>query len=264
MTSNTNQKKKKWPFIICVLLILAAIAALIIGLNNKENETAPENEIDTENEIEAENETEAEIDTPTPDIAEPEIVPESFNEINLGSDIIVTDVSAYTGKFVEDGSDELVSGIPVATVENKGSEEIQLLRFALSDEAGQTYSFELTTLLPGARMTVLEKERKPLDTSAKITSGKVEGCAVFEETPSLHPDHLMLLCQENSITVRNVGEENLPTGRVFYKNVMDELLIGGITYMVSFPELAPDEEITLTPTHFNDDSSRIMFVTYAE
>lgn len=241
-------KKNKWALVgvICAaLLFVAGVVALIVSLAGRNNQDETEKETYT-------------FDSST------EIVCEGFEEINLGSDIVVTDVTSYAGMFVEDGSDEIVSGIPVATVENRGSDEVQLMNFTLTDEAGESYAFELTTLLPGARMTVLEKNKKTLDAEKKITSGKVESYAVFAETPSMHTDRVMLICEENRITVRNVGDKPLPTGRVFYKNAMGDLLIGGITYMVSFPELAPDEEITLTPGHFKDGNSRIVFVTYAE
>ena len=79
----------------------------------------------------------------------------------------------------------------------------------------------------------------------------------------MHEDVLELSCADQAVTVKNVSGKDFPGGRVFYKNVSGDLLIGGITYMVTVPPLAEDQEVTLPAGHYTESGSRLMFVTYA-
>ncbi len=202
---------------------------------------------------------------PTPGPTDPEIDPDKdVTVMELGNGVKVTSVGSYAGMFVEDGSDEIVSGIAVATLENTGTDSIQVMNFSLQTEKGENYEFELTTLLPGQRMTVLEKNRKSYNAADKVVSAKVDHYGLFADAVSLHPETFMISLMDNKITIKNVSEQKISAGRLFYKNHQGDLFIGGITYMVSFSELAPGAEITLTPGHYSENYSRILFVTYAE
>lgn len=189
--------------------------------------------------------------------------PASFDTMALGNGINIISLSNYAGYYVEDGSDEIVSDIPVVTVENTGSDAVQYMNFSLSAADGTTYEFELTTLLPGQTMTVLEKNRAALKADAQMISAAVNNYAVFSEEPSMHTDIFQLSCIGNTLTVKNISNQTISSAKVFYKNMSGDLLIGGITYMVSGPELAPGAEVTIKPSHFADGESRILFVTYA-
>ncbi len=189
---------------------------------------------------------------------------ETIFPVNLGNGIFVTGISNYGGYYVEDGSDELVSGIPVITLENKGTSAVQLMDLELTDVSGRRYLFELTTFMPGMCMTVLEKNRASYDASSAIAEVSVTRYSVFSEPPALDPSVLQVLCNGDTITLRNLSSESLPAGHLYYKHCSGDLLIGGITYSVSFPALAPGQSYTLRPSHFDDATSRILFVKYAE
>lgn len=187
-----------------------------------------------------------------------------FTTVPLGSGINVVAISRYAGFYVEDGSDEIVSDIPVITVENTGSDAVQFMNFTLTAASGTEYEFELTTLLPGEKMTVLEKNRAVMEAGTAIASASVNAYAVFNEIPSLHTEIFDLTCSDNKLIVKNISDKTVSAGKIFYKNMSGDLLVGGITYMNSFSDLAPGEEIALAPAHFMDGKSRIIFVTYAE
>ena len=55
----------------------------------------------------------------------------------------------------------------------------------------------------------------------------------------------------------------IPLGGVFL-HVSGDGFVGGITYMVNFPDIAPGEKAELNAAHYTTAGSRIVFVTYAE
>ena len=183
--------------------------------------------------------------------------------IDLGRGLKITSVASYAGMFVEDGSDEIVSGLYLVTVENTGSDYIQYASFDVALNDGTQLEFELTTLPAGQKAVVLEKNRMEVS-DASVVSAELTGYSKFDAAPSLCSDTVQLLFENGRLTVRNISEKTITGGRVFYKNVMGDLLVGGITYMVSFEELEPNSSVTLNAPHFSDNGSRVMFVTYAE
>ena len=229
--------------IIAVLLaafVLIAVVAVLAGQNRAEQNPAP---VDTTPETVTDN----------PD----------FQPVSLGGGITVTRFCSYTGLFLEDGSDRLVTNIASVTVENTGSDCVQWMVFSLRAADGFYYEFELTTLLPGQKMIVLEKHASPFQPEDARFTPEIQSYAVFPEAPSLYEDVISLTVRDSHLIVKNISDQTVTAGRVFYKHRSGDYLMGGITYMASFSELRPGEEITLNPGHFNADESRLLFVTYA-
>jgi len=80
------------------------------------------------------------------------------NAHNLGSDVYITGFVPYTGAFMEDRTDEVVTDVLAIQVTNFGEEYIQTMDIILT--AGDTQAqFSLSTLFPGETMVVLEKNR---------------------------------------------------------------------------------------------------------
>lgn len=198
-------------------------------------------------------------------------VPETFappetesSGLTLGDGIRILSVGRYAGFYVEDGSDEIVSGVAMVAVKNEGEKKVRLLSFTLKDEKENEYAFQLTTLLPGEEMTVLEKNRKTYDMGSKIVSASADAFAEFSEDPSVHGETFRLLSGGNGITVENVTDKTVYGGKLYYKNVSQNVLVGGITYSMTIPTLAPGEKTTLSPKHYSDEGSRVMFITLSE
>ncbi len=245
---NKSQSKPKRNLLITVIAVIVIavvlIAAIAITLTCR-NAGADERE------------TAAETDTEAPEIS-------VKDELVLGDGITILSVTRYAGYYVEDGSNDIVSGIAAVRVRNDGVKSVQLLSFTLSDSHGQPYEFQITTLLPGQEMIALEKNRRAFNIDTEIVSLSVGNRAYFSTTPTLHPEQVRLMCMDNYIIVENISSETIPAGYVYYKNVSDDLWIGGITYRTAFRSLAPGEKETLTANHFIDSASRIVFVSYAE
>ena len=218
-----------------VLVILAALIALSIGfLQDRKAPGAPD----------------------VPDGEEPLL------EMDHGINLIRFD--AYSGMFVEDGSDEAVSGLAAVTVENTGADAVQLMDFSILGSDGTKYEFELTTLFPGEKLMALEKNKAPFKKGTKAVSAELTAYTAFAEAPTMCEDTFEVTGTDGAVTVKNVSEETVSAGRVFYKNVMNGTFIGGITYMTSFTDLGPGEETTLYASRFSEANSRLVFVTYAE
>lgn len=181
-------------------------------------------------------------------------------KVALGSEVFITAIEPYTGAFVEDGTDEFVEEVLSITIENNGSEYIQLMSVTIDEK----YVFDVTTLLPGEKMTVLEKSRAEYDKKIDLSKISVSNVALFNEKPSMHKNLLKISGEDNRITVKNISDKTFPGGRVFYKNKFNKKYIGGITYAGTIPELEKNEVVVLNSNHYLKDSSEFIFVTYAE
>lgn len=181
-------------------------------------------------------------------------------KVALGSEVFITAIEPYTGAFVEDGTDEFVEEVLSITIENNGSEYIQLMSVTIDEK----YVFDVTTLLPGEKMTVLEKSRAEYDKKIDLSKISVSNVALFNEKPSMHKNLLKISGKDNRITVKNISDKTFPGGRVFYKNKFNKKYIGGITYAGTIPELEKNEVVVLNSNHYLKDSSEFIFVTYAE
>ena len=202
----------------------------------------------------------------TPDETEPpEITPDDPDDgYDLGRGLRILRFGSYAGMFVEDGSDEIVSGLVAVTVRNTGDESVQLARFTVRDADGEMYSFELTTLLPGEKVMVLEKDRKSYKGGTESFSAELTAYAAFAEEPTLCPEVLELTGKDNAVTVKNISGKPVSDGYVYYKNKQGETLIGGITYRVSFGALQPGASVTVPTSHFSEKNSVLVFAVYAE
>ena len=181
-------------------------------------------------------------------------------KVALGSEVFITAIEPYTGSYVEDGSDEFVEEILSITIENNGSEYIQLMSVTIDEK----YVFDITTLLPGEKITVLEKYRAEYDKRINSEKISVSNVAFFSEKPSLHKEMLEISGEDNRLIIKNISGKVFPGGRVFYKNKVNDKYIGGITYAGTIPKLEKDESVVLNSNHYLKDSSEFLFVTYAE
>jgi len=181
-----------------------------------------------------------------------------------GADITVQKVSAYSGAYFEDGSDEQVENIMCITVKNNGTEDYQLVDLTVTDKAGNAYTFRITTLLKGETMTVLESGRAAYVKGLKAESITTENVAVFEAAPTICDDVLTMMASGNSVTVCNDSDKDLNNIYVYYKSFDGDVAVGGITYRFSVSELPAGESATVETSHFDAETSRFVFVTYAE
>ena len=180
--------------------------------------------------------------------------------IDLGNGLEIVDVGSYTGIYMEDGSDEVVTGVLMAMVTNNSDDDVQLLNFTLTGN-GQTASFSLSNLPAGASVVVLESSR--MSYAQGFAQAEVLNYAKFAEPMSLSADQIEVSAFEQAMNITNISGQNI-TGDIviYYKNSAADMFYGGITYRVRIEGgLKAGELRQIMPSHFNTDSSTIVNIT---
>ncbi len=160
--------------------------------------------------------------------------------------------SSYEGPFVEDGSDRNVFGTAALEVKNTGTAMLKHASIRLTGE--QEYVFELTYLPPGATVLVLEKQGK--------RCGTPEFTAISGEQSVFYGSILPMLCVSDlkmgSTMITNRSKETLNHVILYYKNSMESIYIGGVTYTCAIGALDAGQSICVNLPHYAMGYSRIV------
>ena len=177
----------------------------------------------------------------------------------------IVGIQNIAGVFVEDGSDEVMGNIFTVDFRNDSDHYLQYAEIALTID-GEEYSFKLTTVPSGATVRAMEANRSEMPHSCEECEMRCEHIAWFGEEPSLHSDAIEIIEQDGGLVVKNISGQSIPAPiYVYYKNLEDDVYVGGITYRATITEeLAAGETFAVGAGHFNVGHSRIMFVEYAE
>ena len=180
--------------------------------------------------------------------------------VSLQGGVNVTEAFAYTGPYVEDGSDAACDGICAVRIENTSGRHYQYLRFLLKTEDGD-YTFTATTLFAGARMTVLCEEKRAY-AGGGILSAEVLSITPFAETPSVHLDTLRITVTDGFVTVQNLTEQALRDVCIYYKAMDGDEYLGGITYRAAVGEIPGGGIRQQAASHMRPDTVRVVFAAY--
>lgn len=186
--------------------------------------------------------------------------------INVGSGLRIVDIGAYTGMYMEDGSNEVVSGVLMCIVTNEGDRAVEYAQLQLHD-GERDIPFTLTALQPGRSVVLLAQDKTAYDKDAAYTATVAESVAFFANEPSLQADRLQIQGLDGGMNITNISNKDI-TGDVvvYYKNVAaDGLLYGGITYRTRISGGIKAGELKQGMTeHFRVNGSEVLFVTVAE
>lgn len=250
----SKQKKKAVRTrVLWILALLAILAAILVMACQHADNTEP-TAIPTE---------ERHIAETTQSVqSEEDLVDEG--SINLGYELYMTDIGKYTGIYMEDGTDELVSGVLMLVVKNNGEKDIQYAEITIP-LGEDTARFTMSTLPVGESVVLLERNRmlyeKEVDYSAIIP--KIEHLAYFQGSMNKQEDKLEISIVDGAINVKNISGENISGNiTVYYKNAAQDIYYGGITYRITVEGgLKADELRQVMTKHASDTGSKIMFVT---
>ena len=183
-------------------------------------------------------------------------------EIPLPHGLVLQDIGSYTGMYMEDGSNEILSNILMVTVRNDGDRTVQYAEILVSGEE-ETARFALTTLPPGQSVVLLEQNRMTYEGGRQVTGIEADNVALFPEEPSVHADKLEVLPGNGVLKVTNITGEDISGDIViYYKNASSDMLYGGITYRVTIAGgLKAGETRQTVAGHCSAAGSRIMFIT---
>lgn len=249
MSKNKNKKSAKadssWVWLLAAAISILAAAVLLVwlvaGREGGENPQKPSVTQQTTHPVKIEN-------------------PEKVN-INLGYGMEIVDVAKYTGVYMEDGTNEVVSGLLMIVVKNNGEQDVQFAEIEMPVDDKIAY-FKMSTLPVGESMVLLEQNRIAyVDTEYSTAISK--NVVLFQEPMSLCTDKLKLQEMNGVINVMNISGADI-TGDIiiYYKNSSDDMLYGGVTYRTVIPGgIRKDEIKQIQAKHYTTTGSRIMFVT---
>lgn len=241
--------------IIAALLVICILMTLIL----QKMDPKPSGE-QTTGETSAEN-TETAGPAGTPETAPARLDELEPVSINLGSGMRITDVGKYTGVYMEDGTDEIVSGVMMITVTNEGETAVQYAEISVP-VGDNTAKFTLSTLPAGSTVVLLEQTRMEY-VPETYTTAIAENVVLFSEPLSLCEDRVKIGILNGAVNVTNISGEDI-TGDIviYYKNSAADVYYGGITYRIRVEGgLKADEIRQVMGSHLSESGSTVMFVT---
>lgn len=176
-----------------------------------------------------------------------------------GNNLVVRGIASYDGIYLEDGSDEEISGVTVMLLQNAGDTEVEYASVTVSRD-GTQLQFEASALPAGAMAVVQEQNRTPFQ------EGTYADCsATVAEIDEFEMSENQVQIEENedqSLTITNLTDKDIPAVRIFYKFYMEEenAYVGGITYTAKVTNLKAGDSQEIIPSHYLQGSSRIIMV----
>lgn len=175
------------------------------------------------------------------------------------TDIVIQSLKSYEGKFLEDGSDEELDNVVAIELKNNSAKTIEYGNIVI--KAGKTeLEFHVSLLPAKSSVIVQEISKNKFKSSWKYEMEKAD-FAYLSELDLLEDEVKISAGENNSITVTNISGKKIPVLRLFYKYCLDSgEYVGGIAYTSKIEGLEKEESITIKPSHFVSNGSRILMV----
>ena len=173
-----------------------------------------------------------------------------------GTELSVDKIAPYDGIYIEDGSDEEISGVAALVLTNHGADGVEYAEVSVS-QASQTLSFKATAIPSGASVVVLEAGRTSWS-EEPVT--QIYASASDSSEFGMAEDAVQITDNgDDSISVTNVSGKEIPCVRIFYKyKLEDNIYVGGIAYMVKITGLEAGASKTVRPSHYASGSSEML------
>ena len=176
-----------------------------------------------------------------------------------GYDLVIHRLAPYDGMFVEDGTNATVEKVAMLLVSNEGDYPIEYAQ--ISVQCGdQTLRFDISALPAGEKLVVQEKTGQIL---ANDVAQRASATVVRRANLDMSADQVEVTDNgDNTLTIRNLTKETIPTVRLFYKYYMEneDMFVGGIAFTVRITRLAGESSVTLQPSHYTSQSGRVVMV----
>lgn len=265
-------KKSRLPVfliaVVCILVICTLCVGLYLGASDGEDSNLPGGDSQSTGDVQSTGDTQ---ETGDPQGAGESTQPSQQEQtqplvsfpVKL-ENLTVQRVGEYSGIYMEDGSDEVVSGVMMLILQNQSEEDLQLARINVK-YSGFTAEFEATNIPAGESVVLLEKNRAAMP-QEEILSVSLRNVVFFQERMSLMADVLEITGNNGMLKVTNISDEDIAGDiLVYYKNSAVDLLYGGITYRVRIQGgLAAGETAQIISNHYTPDTCRLVMVTCAQ
>ena len=177
--------------------------------------------------------------------------------------LTVESIGAYSGSFIEDGSDEATKNVTAMLITNNSDQMLQVALIDFQVNSNETASFKVTNLPAGTSTLVLESNKREFSDNDTYTYGNA--ATGYMDQPTLEEDKVELKTENGKITLKNKTDKELKRVYVYYKYVqIGGAYLGGITYRTPFENVGAGKEAEAVAAHFNPDSSQIMGVQILE
>ncbi len=175
----------------------------------------------------------------------------------LDAGLTISAVGKYTGTFVEGNKDTPCADVLAVLVENNTGKDLQYLQFTLTLD-GVTRSFQLTTLPAGNSCLVMEQNEAAYAEGTYI-NGSNTVASYFQEP--LSTQGFTISGPATILNIRNDGPAITKSFYVYYKNFVDGVYLGGITYRTEVRGgLSAGETRQLLVRHYDPEISKILFI----
>ena len=158
----------------------------------------------------------------------------------------------YSGMFVEDGTNRQVTDVAMLLVYNHGTTAVEYTEITVEYQ-GKTLTFQITALPAGQKMVVQEKSGAAIPAGVPLSASAL---VVHRAQMQIAQGLSVVDNGDNSLTIKNLSGETVPTVRVFYKYYMadENLYVGGIAFTVRVTNLAPGGSVVVRPSHYNSQT----------
>ena len=183
----------------------------------------------------------------------------SFPYAISGTDLVIQSVRSYDGVFLEDGSNQDVTGISTMVLVNTGKTGIEYAEITLN-QGSTALKFKATSIPAGATLVVQEATAaRHVDSKYTACSANVAAASTFEMSESKVKVEEI---ENGTLLVTNLTNETISRVRVFYKFAFEKgrIYVGGITYTAELTALKPGQSAKLTASHFAAGSSEVIMV----
>ena len=179
------------------------------------------------------------------------------SEMMIGNGLTIEKTGKYTGKYMEDGTDDEVEDVMFIVLKNNSSKDLQYADIKLYKD-DEEFLFTASNIPSGDSVMLLEKNRKSAE--KKITSAKPESVVFFKSNMSLQRSLFKIQELDGAINLINISGRDINEDiYLYYKNGGDGLYLGGITYLAKVTGgIKKDEVKQLSTKHFKNNYSEIV------
>ncbi|MBQ2785124.1 MAG: hypothetical protein IJF02_01280 [Oscillospiraceae bacterium] len=184
-----------------------------------------------------------------------------FPIVVKGSGLIAEHTAQYEGPFLENETQEPVSGVMALMVYNPGAGFVDNALLCLQ-QGERILLFEITMLPPGSRVLVLEKNGQLY--SEEAFSQCV--CLSLEFIPDMVAQDIIVSEENGTLVVENRSDRNVNGVTLCYKQFdhKEGFYLGGYTNRASIGNLLPGETRTVVPYRYVCGYSKVVAVLEKE
>lgn len=177
--------------------------------------------------------------------------------------ITIESIGAYSGNYLEDGSDEPIENVAAMVITNHSNQMLQVGDITFQVTKKKQAKFRVTNLLPGCSVLVLESNRRKYSDKDDYSYGNI--ATAYMNSMSLMEDAFEIKSEDGKLTLKNKTNETYKKVYVYYKySQVGGAYLGGITYRVPFENIVAKTSVESVANHFNKNTSVIVDVQVYE